>query len=146
MKFPYKVIVKTEKDTKKAAEQFAEILNKENCNSKIVSFNGNLGSGKTTMIKYIASYFNIKNVTSPSFSIVNEYIGNKKIYHFDFYRLKNLEELYDIGFEDYLNDSEAIVLIEWGNLMEEILPQKRYEITIKIKDNTEREITIEYFF
>lgn len=145
MKFPYKVIVKTEEETKEVAKQFSEFLKNESSYVKIVSFVGNLGSGKTTMIKYIAENFNINNVTSPSFSIVNEYTGNKKIYHFDFYRLKNIAELYDIGFEDYLNDSEAIILIEWGNLMNEILPQNRYEINIAVKDNSKREIIIDFF-
>ena len=142
MKLPFSAIVKAEEETKEIAKQFAEILDKENNDLKIVSFNGNLGTGKTTMIKFIASYFNINNVTSPSFSIVNEYTGDKKIYHFDFYRLKNIDELYDIGFEDYLNDSEAIVVIEWGNLMEEILPQNRFEVNIELLNNSERQITI----
>ncbi len=142
MKFPFSKIIHSEKETNEVSKQFAEVLSVPNNATKVVAFNGNLGTGKTTMIKFIASYFNINNVTSPSFSIVNEYSGKKKIYHFDFYRLKKIEELYDIGFEDYLNDYEAIILIEWANLMEEILPQNRYEVNIEILNDSERQISI----
>ena len=72
-----------------------------------------------------------QDVNSPSFSIVNEYSGNNKVYHFDFYRLKKIEELYDIGFEEYLNDEDAIIFIEWGNLMNEALPRNYLEILIE---------------
>ncbi len=88
----------------------------------IVALEGNLGSGKTTLVKNICQNFNINNVNSPSFSIVNEYEGIHKIYHFDFYRIKKIEELYDLGFDDYLND-ESIVFIEWADSFGEILPK-----------------------
>ena len=144
MELPFRKIVKTEKETESIALQFAEMLKLTGDKLNIVSLNGNLGSGKTTIVKYIASYFKITNVTSPSFSIVNEYSGTKKIYHFDFYRLKKIEELYDIGFEDYLNDTESIILIEWGNIFEKILPEERIEINIEIINETERKIEIKY--
>ncbi len=142
MELPFVKIVNSEEQTKKIAVKFAELLS--NNNVKIAALNGNLGAGKTTFVKFIAEYFNIKNVTSPSFAIVNEYYGKWKIYHFDFYRLKKIEELYDIGFEDYLNDTESIILIEWGNLFEEILPEERIEINIEIINETERKIEIKY--
>ena len=105
----------------------------------VVILNGNLGAGKTFFIKSALKVLGIYNVSSPTFAIVNEYNCEYKIYHFDFYRINNINELYDIGFTDYLNDSDAIIFIEWGNLMQEILPHKRIEIKIKINDDFSRE-------
>ncbi|MEO8399340.1 MAG: tRNA (adenosine(37)-N6)-threonylcarbamoyltransferase complex ATPase subunit type 1 TsaE, partial [Ignavibacteriaceae bacterium] len=65
--------------------------------------------------------------------------GKFKVFHFDFYRIKKVEELYDIGFKDYLNENGAVVFIEWGNMFPEILPKKRLEIEIKILDDFRRE-------
>ncbi len=142
MKLPFYKVVKTEEQTEEIANLIFEELTSNNITTKIINLNGNLGAGKTTFVKSFCKNYKINNVTSPSFSIVNEYIGTKKIYHFDFYRLKKIEELYDIGFEDYLNDQEAIIVIEWGNLMEEILPKNRLQINIEMINNFEREIKI----
>ena len=90
----------------------------------------------------IAKYFGIVDVTSPTFSIVNTYNERKKINHFDFYRIKKIEELYDIGFEEYLIDNSAITFIEWAEMFEEILPTNIYRITIAYLDNSKREIKI----
>ena len=143
MKLPFCKVVRTEEETGEIAKQIFEELTSNNIAAKIINLNGNLGAGKTTFTKSFCKNYKINNVTSPSFSIVNEYIGTKKIYHFDFYRLKKIEELYDIGFEEYLIDEEAIVIIEWGNLMEEILPKNRLEINIEMINDVEREIKIE---
>ncbi|MCK5458219.1 MAG: tRNA (adenosine(37)-N6)-threonylcarbamoyltransferase complex ATPase subunit type 1 TsaE [Melioribacteraceae bacterium] len=143
MKLPFYKVIRTEEETEEIAKLIFEELTSNNISTKIIILNGNLGAGKTTFTKSFCKNYKINNVTSPSFSIVNEYIGTKKIYHFDFYRLKKIEELYDIGFEEYLIDEEAIVLIEWGNLMEEILPKNRLEINIEMINDIEREIKIE---
>ena len=81
-------------------------------------------------------------VNSPSFAIVNEYKNSFKFYHIDFYRLKSIKELFNIGFDDYLNDKDAIVFIEWGNLFPEVLPHKRIEINFKMNSDNSREIRI----
>ncbi|MEE9430990.1 MAG: tRNA (adenosine(37)-N6)-threonylcarbamoyltransferase complex ATPase subunit type 1 TsaE [Melioribacteraceae bacterium] len=142
MEIPFTKIITSEKETEEIAKQLFYQLELKKINSSIVNLNGNLGSGKTTFAKLFCKNFNVNNVTSPSFSIVNEYDGTKKIYHFDFYRLKKIEELYDIGFEEYLNDEDAIVLIEWGNLMKEFLPQNRLDVSIEMINDKEREIKI----
>lgn len=121
-------------ETKQTAVKLAQFINK----GDIIVLNGNLGTGKTTFVKFFCELFNIDNVSSPSFSIVNEYFGAIKVYHFDFYRLKKLEELYDIGFEEYINDPETIVFIEWGDLMPEIIPTQHYEIKIDMNHDQER--------
>lgn len=138
MELPFEKTINKIEETEFLANQFSKIIN----NNDVIILNGNLGSGKTTLIKFICSNFGIENVTSPSFSIVNEYSGDKKVYHFDFYRLKKIEELYDIGFEEYLNDSDAVIFIEWGNLMQEILPNHFIEIDLALTSNEERKVKI----
>jgi len=110
-----------------------------------VVLNGDLGAGKTFFIKSALSSINIKNVNSPSFAIVNEYQSKHRIYHFDFYRLKNSFELFDIGWQDYLNDDDTIIFIEWGNRFPDILPNERIEINIEILEGSEREFRFEKF-
>lgn len=103
-------------------------------------FYGEMGAGKTTLIKAICREFGVHSVmTSPTFSIVNEYEGNDTIYHFDCYRLKNEEEAYDIGLEEYL-DSGRLCLIEWPERIASLLPQSRFEIKLEIHSPTERRI------
>ena len=132
------VIVNSEEETKVLARNFASDLSP----GEVIVLNGNLGTGKTFFIREAAGYFNASSVSSPTFALVNEYEGRIKIYHFDFYRINEVKELYDIGFDDYLNDNEAIVFIEWGNLFPEILPEKRTEIEINVMEDFSREIII----
>lgn len=137
IKFPSKVLVNHEDDTRRLASDFmSEIKPGE----KII-LNGELGAGKTFFIKSALSSVGIPNVNSPSFAIVNEYWGIQKFFHFDFYRLKNATELYEIGWQDYLNDDEAVMFVEWGNLIPEAIPKKRIEIMIETKNEKTREIT-----
>lgn len=138
MKFPIVKEIVSIDETKLLAFKLAQYLS----NGNIVVLNGELGSGKTTLIKFICEQWGIFNVNSPSFAIVNEYIGAHKVYHFDFYRLKKIEELYDIGFEEYLSNEEAIVFIEWGNLISEILPVKYLEVLIETTNSSGRKIKI----
>ncbi len=138
MDLPFEKDISNIEETKLLATELSKLFNK----GDVVVFNGNLGSGKTTLIKYLCTNYSIYEVNSPSFSIVNEYIGERKVYHFDFYRLKKIEELYDIGFEEYLNDQDAIVFIEWGNLMPDILPSNYYEIELELFNKSERIIKV----
>ena len=98
---------------------------------RIFAFYGKMGAGKTTFIKAICEELGVSDViTSPTFAIVNEYTGSEgPIYHFDFYRIKKLEEVYDMGFEDYFY-SGALCFIEWPELIEEILPEDAVKVTI----------------
>lgn len=105
-------------------------------------FRGEMGAGKTTLIKAICRALGVHSVmTSPTFSIVNEYEGGngEVFYHFDFYRLKNEEEAYDIGVEEYL-DSGRLCLIEWPDKISSLLPQQRFEIDLAIETVTQRRI------
>jgi len=93
--------------------------------SRIICFYGSMGAGKTTLIKAICIILGVKdNVASPTFALVNEYRDkeSKPIYHFDFYRINKIEEVFDFGYEEYFYKNEGLCLIEWPELIEDILP------------------------
>lgn len=128
-------------------KQLPEIAKKiiETVNGKILLFNGEMGAGKTTLIKEVVKQLGVKEVaSSPTFSLVNEYQTNNKeiIYHFDFYRINNEDEAFDIGFEDYLY-SDSWCFIEWGNKVENLLPLDIININISVNDDNQRTIQIE---
>ncbi|MBU1100870.1 MAG: tRNA (adenosine(37)-N6)-threonylcarbamoyltransferase complex ATPase subunit type 1 TsaE [Bacteroidetes bacterium] len=127
-----------EVETRELAQEFALLLKP----GDVVALNGNLGSGKTFFVNSICKKFGVNFVSSPTFSIVNEYEGEVKIYHFDFYRIENPLELYDIGFEEYLNDLESIIFIEWAGMIPGVLPNSRYEVNFDFIDQQTRRINI----
>ena len=99
--------------------------------SKVFAFYGKMGAGKTTFVKAICEELGVEDViTSPTFAIVNEYeTNNQSIFHFDFYRIKRLEEVYDMGYEDYFY-SGALCFIEWPELIDDLLPEDAVKVTI----------------
>lgn len=115
----------------------------ENLESRTIVFNGEMGAGKTTLIKALAKALGCNDeVKSPTFSIVNEYkLNDKNIYHFDLYRIKTEEELMDLGFEDYFDDNNWI-FIEWPERAEGLIPHKCDTIELKIKKNNSRLIIL----
>ncbi|MCX2452927.1 tRNA (adenosine(37)-N6)-threonylcarbamoyltransferase complex ATPase subunit type 1 TsaE [Pedobacter sp. PLR] len=112
-------------------------------NERFFIFEGEMGAGKTTFIKALAKALGVTDVvSSPTFSIVNEYEGKGRIiYHFDFYRIKDLQEAFDIGYEEYFY-SEHICLIEWPEKVEELLPEHYIKIEITAPAETERLLSI----
>ena len=113
---------------REAARQFINAMGTEH----VFAFYGSMGAGKTTFIKAICEELGVGDVvTSPTFAIVNEYLTSTggTIYHFDFYRIKKLEEVYDMGYEDYFN-SDALCFIEWPEMMEELLPEGATKVQI----------------
>ena len=113
-------------------------------NNQIVLFKGPMGSGKTTLIKSICKYLNFNdNISSPTFSLVNTYENstNNIIYHFDLFRIKNLEEALDIGIEEYL-DSGNKCFIEWPEIINELLDFKCTVIEMSVVDDNKRRIKI----
>lgn len=114
-------------------------------NKKIWIFDGEMGAGKTTLIKAICKLLGSEDhVSSPTFSIVNEYrdTDDQAIYHFDFYRIKDEQEASDIGVEEYL-DSDALCLIEWPSKIPSLLPEKDVmSLEIKVISEEERKILI----
>jgi tRNA threonylcarbamoyladenosine biosynthesis protein TsaE len=132
--YPFEKTVLQEEETKTLAKSFASGIN----SGRIIVINGELGAGKTFFVKNVVSVWGVANASSPTFAIVNIYSGDKKVYHFDFYRLKNKEELFDIGFNDYINDPDAVIFIEWGNLIPDVLPESRIEINIEMAEGSVR--------
>jgi len=125
---------------KKTAEKIVQLI----ADNKVLAFYGEMGAGKTTLIKEICSVLKcIDNVSSPTFSIVNEYntVSGEQIFHFDFYRIKNIEEAYDLGYEDYFY-SKNYCLIEWPEKIEILLPENAVKVLIKKESEESRTITI----
>ena len=107
---------------------------------KVFAFYGKMGAGKTTFIKAICEELGVNDViTSPTFAIVNEYTADNDtpIYHFDFYRIKKLEEVYDMGYEDYFYGGN-LCLLEWPELIEDILPEDVTKVTITEQEDGTR--------
>jgi tRNA threonylcarbamoyladenosine biosynthesis protein TsaE len=108
---------------------------------RVVAFYGEMGAGKTTLIKAICDELGVRsNISSPTYSIVNEYMSGNgiKIYHFDFYRINNVGEAYDMGYEEYFY-SKAYCFIEWPERIQELLPLEYEKVTIS-KDGEKRVI------
>ena len=110
----------------------------------VFAFYGKMGAGKTTFVKAVCEELGVEDViTSPTFAIVNEYrseTSGELIYHFDFYRVKKIEEVYDMGFEDYFY-SGALCFIEWPELCEEVLPEDTIKVTIDETPDSSRLIS-----
>lgn len=123
----------------------ADIINFAGSN-RIFLFYGDMGAGKTTLIKTLCEGLGVTEaVTSPTFSIVNEYIGaEKKIYHFDFYRLKNQTEALDMGYEEYFY-SDAYCFIEWPEKIPALLPDHYISVEITTLADNSRKITVKQF-
>ena len=121
-----------------AAQQLLNFAGEE----KIFVFEGSMGAGKTTFIKEVCLALGVSDlVSSPTFSIVNEYLtgDNLTVYHFDFYRIKDLQEAYDIGYEEYFY-SGNICLIEWPEKIEPLLPEDYVKVHIETLSEQERRI------
>lgn len=137
-----RVISKSEQDTIEIGKKIAEKLEK----GSVIVLTGDLGSGKTKLTEGILTYFGLENeISSPTFTIVNEYNAeNLNIYHFDVYRLEDVDEFYAIGGEEYFEKGASI--IEWGELVEEALPKEYIKINFSrdLSNENLRNIDIEY--
>ena len=131
------ITIKNIETIREAAQQFVSHIG----DHRVFAFYGEMGAGKTTFIKAICEELGVSDViTSPTFAIVNEYTSSDgPIYHFDFYRIKKLEEVYDMGFEDYFY-SGALCFIEWPELIEEVLPEDAVKVCIKEEEAGTRAI------
>jgi tRNA threonylcarbamoyladenosine biosynthesis protein TsaE len=127
---------------REAAREFIQHIGE----ARVFAFYGKMGAGKTTFVKAICEELGVEDViTSPTFSIINEYsltshllpLTSSSIYHFDFYRIKKLEEVYDMGYEEYFY-SGALCLIEWPELIEEILPDDAVRVSITEQEDGSR--------
>lgn len=130
--------VETESDMLALGERVAALLEKRG----FIALYGDLGSGKTAFARGAARAFGVTRVSSPTFTIVCEYPTEPKLYHFDAYRLSDADELYAIGFSDYLRE-DALILMEWADLVSEALPEDRLDITIEGSGGMTRTVVIQ---
>lgn len=123
-----------------AAKEFIRHLGQH----KVFAFYGKMGAGKTTFIKAVCRELGVNDViTSPTFAIVNEYQSvttGESIFHFDFYRIKKIEEVYDMGYEDYFY-SGSLCFLEWPELIEDLLPEDAVKVTIEEQADGRRAVT-----
>ena len=157
------ILIKSINEIREAARQFVNQIG----DRRVFAFYGTMGAGKTTFIKAVCEELGVTDViTSPTFAIVNEYeagdveahscvpsvasdqrssaslftLHSSLIYHFDFYRIKKLEEVYDMGYEDYFY-SGALCFIEWPELIEELLPEDAVKVSITEQEDGSRQVT-----
>ncbi len=131
-----KIISRSEEETKNIGYCFAEDLHE----GDIILLYGQLGAGKTAFVKGVAKQKRASDATSPTFTIINEYEGDNMIYHMDLYRIDKFSDLFETGFEEYLN-SDGIVLIEWPDIAMPILKNYEYiKVRINKINDCEREI------
>ena len=116
-------------DKQKIASEIADTLKGD----EFIAMYGDLGAGKTAFVQGLAKALGITaHITSPTFTIVNEYEGRVPLYHFDVYRIADPDEMYEIGYEEYV-DTDGICIVEWAELIEDLFPPRYYKITI-LKD------------
>lgn len=131
------LLINTPEQLPEAARQFVTAMG----DSTVFAFYGKMGAGKTTFIKALCEALGVSDVVnSPSFSLVNEYRSDttgELVYHFDFYRIRRIEEAYDMGYEDYFY-SGAVCLIEWPELIEDLLPHDAVRVSIEEQDDGSR--------
>lgn len=129
-------VSKSFEETMNFAENFAKTLSAP----KVVLLSGDLGAGKTTFVKGFARGLGVKEIiTSPTFTLLNEYDCNSKLYHFDMYRLSSKEEAFELGFEDYFNKNDGIVLVEWAENVSGLITPPYILVKIdKISDNSRK--------
>lgn len=136
----------TEKaDQLKKLPEIAKKLMAQFPEERVFAFYGKMGAGKTTFIQSVCKTLGSDDtVTSPTFALINEYNSPKagSIFHFDFYRIKNLEEVFDLGYEDYLY-SGSYCLIEWPELIESLLPENMVRVSIEVDNDGIRTISAE---
>ncbi len=126
-------------ETEALGERLAKCLS----SGSVVALYGDLGAGKTALVRGMARGLEIEeSVSSPTFTIVNEYPGHPALFHFDLYRLKNAEELYAIGWEDYL-DRDGICVVEWSENAPEAFPEDTVRVYLERLSETDRRIRVE---
>ncbi|MDY5439858.1 MAG: tRNA (adenosine(37)-N6)-threonylcarbamoyltransferase complex ATPase subunit type 1 TsaE [Eubacteriales bacterium] len=134
-----------EKITKNVQETYevAKLVASKLSGGEILLLNGDLGAGKTTFTKGLAMALDVDDViTSPTFTIMKEYYGKLKLYHFDMYRLSSEDEVYELGFEEYLNDENGVAVIEW-NKFSSFETSDVFTLNFSRIDDTTRRIEID---
>ncbi len=131
------IITKSPEETKNLGKEVSKLTKP----GDLLAFYGELGAGKTCFIQGISQGLEVKDyVTSPSFTIINEYQGKVPVYHFDLFRLDDDEDIFELGYEEYFY-GEGLTVIEWAEKIEQLLPKEHLKIDIKFKDRYQRTIS-----
>jgi tRNA threonylcarbamoyladenosine biosynthesis protein TsaE len=132
------LVTRAADETRKAAAALAELLGP----GDVVSLTGELGAGKTAFVQGAAKALGVNDpVVSPTFVLVREYRGDMPIYHIDVYRLERLQEVHDLGFEDFLGPG-GLVFVEWGDAIEALLPDSHLRVELRTEDEDTRLIRV----
>ena len=129
-------------ETEAVARDLAQRLESENSTHRYIALFGEMGVGKTAFVRGFASHFGITSVKSPTYTVVNEYVGRKNIFHFDMYRIESDDDLYSIGFDEYL-ERDGYSVSEWSENIVDYLPSDAVCVTIRKTDNDPNERIIE---
>ena len=135
-------ITNNTEETKEVGYKLAEMLDGKS--RRFIALRGEMGVGKTAFTAGFASYFSISGVKSPTYTVMNEYRAKATIYHFDMYRITDSDDLYSIGYDDYI-ETDAYSIVEWSENIEEFIPEDKITVTIeRCADGEEkRKITID---
>jgi len=129
-------ITNSEKETFDIAYEIASKIE----GNKVICLNGELGAGKTVFVKGFCSFFGISEISSPTFTLVNEYYGKKAVFHFDVYRLADEDEFYAIGGEEYFE--KGLCIIEWSDIIKDAIPEDAIDVRIEKLDENSRKIIV----
>ena len=131
-------------ETEGVGRALGEILEKRSISRAFIAMRGEMGVGKTAFVRGFASHFDISGVKSPTYTVVNEYRGRARIYHFDMYRITDGDDLYSIGYDDYI-DAYGYSVAEWSENVEDYIPEDAIFVTISRTDGENgRRIEIDY--
>jgi len=134
-----KLTVNNLNDTEKIGKIISRCLEK----GTVICLDGDLGVGKTALTQFIAKEFGVKEyITSPTFTIIKEYMGRMPFYHMDVYRIESEDDMYDLGYDEYIY-SEGVTIIEWSHKITEILPEERINIEIQYLNEQSRVMFID---
>ncbi len=132
--------VKNDLETEALGRRLAAYFDERGIRSQFIAMRGEMGVGKTVFTRGFASHFGIKGVKSPTYTVVNEYRGRVKIYHFDLYRISDADDLVSVGYDDYVND-DAFCICEWSERIPEEIPDGAIFVTIsRVADDDEARI------
>ena len=130
------VYTSSAEETERCGETLGALLEEKNIKTAFIAMRGEMGVGKTAFTRGFARHFGISGVKSPTYTIVNEYRGRARIFHFDLYRITDEEDLYSVGYDDYLN-AEGYSVAEWSENIEGLLPEDAIYVTVERTDGAD---------
>ena len=134
----------SDKQTEALGRALSEALVRDNVTRAFIAMRGEMGVGKTAFVRGFSSTFGISGVKSPTYTVVNEYAGKSRIFHFDMYRITDSDDLYSIGYDDYV-EREGYCIVEWSENIEDMLPEGAITVSIsRTESETVRRIEVEY--